>query len=83
MTARHTPDYPFNFHQRVSEVATEDGAPPWMMLYVVSAGTLITYNDDGSTTDWGSPVAGALIPGPHWGVDDASTSVVNGWRNEG
>jgi hypothetical protein len=83
MTARREPDAPYNFHQRVTEVASVDISAPYQLLYVVTAGTLVTFNQDGSTTDWGSPQAGALIPGPHYGVDDGSSAVVNGWKNEG
>lgn len=81
--ARSTPTYPFNTHERVTEVASVDSGPPFMMLYVVATGTLVTFNQDGSTTDWGSPANGAMIPGPHWGVDDGSSATVNGWKNEG
>lgn len=73
---------PYNQHERVTAVAavvTDD--PPFQLLYVVTSGTLITYNEDGTTTDWGSPLIGAMIPGPHYGVDDASGATVNGLRN--
>lgn len=83
MTARNEPSHPYNYHERVTAVATVDPGAPFQLLYVVTAGTLVTYNADGTTTDWGSPTAGAYIPGPHYGVDDGSSAVVNGWKNEG
>ena len=74
---------PYNAHERVTLVATVNNGPPYQLLYVVATGTLVTFNEDGSTTDWGSPANGAMIPGPHYGVDDGSTATVNGWRNKG
>lgn len=71
---------PFKTHERVTEVADVVSAS-FQAIYVVTTGTLITYNEDGTTTDWGEPAAGAFIPGPHYGVDDASTAVVNGYKN--
>jgi hypothetical protein len=81
--ARNEPEQPYNYHQRVSAVANVNLSAPFQLLYVITSGTLVTYNADGTTTDWGEPAAGALIPGPHYGVDDGSTAVVNGWKNEG
>jgi hypothetical protein len=81
--ARNEPEQPYNHHARVSAVADVDIGAPFQLLYVITSGTLVTYNADGTTTDWGEPSAGALIPGPHYGVDDGSTAVVNGWKNEG
>lgn len=51
-------------------------------LYVVTSGTLVLKGiEDGSTTDYGSPVAGTVIPfGDGYVMATGTTAVVNGQK---
>lgn len=81
MVARQPTDA-YCSHEAMPKVDQALARPAYQALRARVGGSLITFNEDGSETNWGDVESGDFIPGPHYGQKTGTGAEVIGWKND-